>query len=67
MRLCPRWAVDLLPIRLWEAGNTFRTPGGDWHFCVKPNGEDQTLRTIEWRGREVASGRRGLDIADHRD
>jgi hypothetical protein len=66
MKLFPRWAVDRLPMRLWKPGNIVSLPGGDWHFCVKPDGEYQALRTIEWRGREVASGRRGFDIADHR-
>jgi hypothetical protein len=54
--------VDRLPIRWWRIGNLYMLPGGDWHFCHAPNSDGSTsVRTIEWRGREVARGRKPFD------
>jgi hypothetical protein len=36
-------------------------PGGDWHFCHAPGPDGEFVRTIEWRDREVARGRRPFD------
>ena len=51
--------VDALPLRLWRPANLYMLPGGDWHFCVGRHPKtDVSVRTVEWRGREVARGRR---------
>ena len=44
-----RRVVDALPLRLWRPGNLFL--GGRLHFC------SDGVRTVEWKGREVARGR----------
>jgi hypothetical protein len=58
--------VDALPERLWRPGNLYSLPAGDWHFCV---GDDPRLgrpvRTIEWRSREIARGRRRFNFTAH--
>jgi hypothetical protein len=54
--------VDALPSRLWRPGNLFMLPGGDWHFCVGTHPRlERSVRTVEWRGREIARGRREFD------
>lgn len=51
--------VDALPERLWASGNLYMLPGGDWHFCVGPHRrKGRTVRTVEWRDREIARGAR---------
>ena len=56
--------VDALPERLWAPGNLYMLPGGDWHFCVGSRGvEPHSVRTVEWRGREIAHGRRSFNFA----
>jgi hypothetical protein len=51
--------VDALPRRLWKSGNLYSLPFGEWHFCVADHPEEsRTVRTVEWRGRQVAMGRR---------
>ena len=60
--------VDLLPKRLWRSGNLYMLPGGDWHFCVGSHpGTGPSVRTVEWRGREIARGRRAFDYEAHPD
>jgi hypothetical protein len=60
--------VDILPARLWRAGNLHMLPGGELHFLV---GEHPTLghrvRTVEWRGREVLWGRTPVADVEHED
>jgi hypothetical protein len=56
--------VDALPERLWRPGNFYHLPGGDWHFCVGRSGRP-SVRTVEWRGREIAYGRRPFNYAAH--
>src|SRR5256885_1439650 len=60
--------VDALPERLWAPGNLYMLPGGDWHFCSRsvPSGE-HAIRTVEWRGREIAHGHRAVIHATGRD
>ena len=37
-------------------------PGGTWHFCLRGHPRSgQSVRTVEWRDREVAHGRRRFD------
>jgi hypothetical protein len=58
--------VDVLPQRLWLAGNLYMPPGGTWHFCVGNHPKlPHSVRTVEWRGREVARGRRAFDPSVH--
>lgn len=58
--------VDVLPKRLWKPANLYTLPGGDWHFCVGGHPRiDRSVRTVEWRGREIARGRNAFDIAFH--
>jgi len=65
VRLIER-VVDALPERLWRPGNLYMLPGGDWHFCVGSNPRTgQSVRTVEWQGREVARGRRRFDHDPH--
>jgi hypothetical protein len=48
--------VDALPIRLWKPLNMY--VGGRLHFCHGAGrDEDLSVRTVEWNGRIVASGR----------
>ena len=54
MRLLPRWAVDLLPVRLWEPGNIVSAPGGDWHPLYEARRRRPSAATVEWRGLEDA-------------
>jgi hypothetical protein len=54
--------VDGLPVRLWAPGNLYILPGGNWHFCVGSHPRlDHSVRTVEWRGRQVAHGERPFD------
>jgi hypothetical protein len=69
--IIPRWLVDLLPERLWAPGNLIIPRYGDaligqWHFCVGPgdNGQD-SVRTVERNGRQVARGRRTFNFNVH--
>ena len=56
--------VDALSERLWRPGNLYMAPGGDWHFCRGAHPRTGvSVRTVEWRGREIARGRRPV----HRD
>lgn len=58
--------VDALPKRLWRAGNLYMLPGGDWHFCVGSHPQSgQSVRTVEWRGRQLAHGRRAFHHDPH--
>ena len=58
--------VDSLPERLWRPGNLYSLPGGEWHFCVGDHPRlGRPVRTIEWRGREVARGRRSFNFTTH--
>jgi hypothetical protein len=51
--------VDRLPAKLWRPANLYILPGGDWHFCRGGHRRlSWSVRTIEWRGRQVAYGRR---------
>jgi hypothetical protein len=60
--------VDILPEWLWHPGNLYMLPGGDWHFCVGRHPRlPWSVRTIEWRGREFARGRRVFNDDAHRD
>jgi hypothetical protein len=53
--------VDRLPAKLWRPANLYILPGGDWHFCRRDHRAlGSQVRTIEWRGREIARGRREL-------
>lgn len=57
--------VDVLPRRLWRAGNLYRLPGGEWHFCVGVNpAGTANVRTVEWGNREIACGRRHFDALE---
>lgn len=57
------WLVDALPKRLWAPGNLYMLPGGDWHFCKGPHpGSGEWVRTVEWRGRQVARGGRLVPV-----
>jgi hypothetical protein len=54
--------VDALPSRLWKPGNLHVLPGGAWHLCVGEHPRlAQGVRTIEWRDKVVARGRRPFD------
>jgi hypothetical protein len=54
--------VDLLPERLWRVGKFYALPAGNWHFCVGAHPRrGGPVRTIEWRGREIARGRRPFE------
>ena len=58
--------VDLLPERLWRAGNLYVLPGGELHFCVGAHPRlARPVRTVEWRGRELARGRRPFEYGMH--
>ena len=46
--------VDRLPNRLWGPGNTYL--GARLHFCVGRHPKGRTVRTVEWKGREIAHG-----------
>ena len=51
--------VDVLPIRLWRPGNL--SVGRRLHFCVGSPSQahaGQSVRTVEWNGREIAHGHR---------
>jgi hypothetical protein len=51
--------VDALPERLWAPGSLYMLPFGDWHFCKGPHPRStDRVRTVEWRRREIARGRR---------
>lgn len=53
--------IDVLPICLWRPGNL--SVGGRLHFCVGSPGHahaGQSVRTVEWNGREIAHGHRLL-------
>lgn len=52
--------VDRLPAALWRAGNLWL--GGRLHFCVDADPDGRCVRTVEWAGRVVASGRREADV-----
>lgn len=55
--------VDRLPGRLWTPGNLRVLPGGELHFCVGPHPRlARTVRTVEWRGQEIARGRREVRL-----
>ena len=50
-------AVDALPFRLWRPANLFI--GGRLHFCIGSPGHagaPESVRTVEWNGREIAHG-----------
>jgi hypothetical protein len=49
--------VDWLPRRLWTPGNL--RVDQRLHFCY--SGAGGSVRTVEWRGREVAVGSRVRD------
>ncbi len=53
--------LDLLPARLWAAGNLCRVFGRAVHLCYADGGH----RTVEIDGREVARSRRASDPAIH--
>lgn len=60
--------VDVLPERAWKPANLYMVPGGDLHFCVGKHPRlDRSVRTIEWRGREIAHGHRPFDYAIHEE
>jgi hypothetical protein len=60
--------VDALPERLWRVGNLYQLPGGDWHFCIAGRpGTPGGVRTVEWRGRIVARGRRSIGLTGPSD
>jgi len=50
--------VDLLPARLWSAGNLYLVLGRHVHLCVGDG-----ARTVEVDGREVARGRKPVGVA----
>jgi hypothetical protein len=50
--------VDLVPARLWSAGNLYLVFGRQVHLCVGDG-----ARTVEVGGRKVARGRRPLGDA----
>jgi len=50
--------VDLIPARLWSAGNLYLVFGRQVHLCMGDG-----ARTVEVDGREVARGRKPLDDA----
>src|SRR4051794_3953508 len=56
--LLPVFAVDALPQRWWAVGNLHFVlgTGKTWHFCVGPDRQGQSVRTIEWAGRMLAWG-----------
>lgn len=54
--------IDRLPLRLWRPANLY--VGMRLHFCIGTNDLGQTVRTVEWEGREVGQGRTELDPAD---
>jgi len=58
--------VDALPERLWRPGNLYMLPGGEWHFCVGGHPKTgESVRTVEWRSREIARGRRRFNYEAH--
>ena len=58
------WLVDLLPPRLWKAGNNYLT--ARLHFCVGHSPHDgPTVRTVEWQGRELAHGTNPVELPFH--
>lgn len=66
VQFIPAKLVDAMPARWWRRDNLHLLPGGAWHFCVGSVGEQgQAVRTIEWRGREIAVGRRPFAFAAH--
>ena len=49
--------LDVLPLRLWHPTNWYL---GGLHFCVasgEPYGLSDSVRTVEWRGRELVHGK----------
>jgi hypothetical protein len=56
------WIVDRLPRRLWRPGNLYgnRWLGWKLHFCADPS-EKQAVRTVEWDGRRIGSGKRPFE------
>ena len=54
-------AVDRLPSALWNSGYLIFAPGGDLHFCTAPCDDVDSVRTVEWNGREVLRGNRPID------
>lgn len=62
MNVIPAFVVDRLPLRLWRPANLY--VGMHLHFCIDTNDLADTVRTVEWEGREVGRGRRTLDPAD---
>jgi hypothetical protein len=50
--------IDLAPKRWWKVGNYRQVGSHDLHFCF----DNGWQRTIEWDGREIASGRRTWEL-----
>ena len=62
--------VDWLPAKLWRPANLYVLPGGSWHFCQRTHVRlGRPVRTVEWRGRELAHGRKPMQVPtdDHYD
>jgi hypothetical protein len=56
--------VDSLPAKLWQPANLYILPGGDWHFCTRSHPRlGWSVRSVEWRGREIAHGRQRIELA----
>lgn len=51
--------LDLLPAALWRRGVTLA--GDRLHFCLAWSSNRGPVRTIEWKGYNVAFGRRHVD------
>jgi hypothetical protein len=66
--LLPAFAVDALPQRWWAVGNLHFVIGTSrtWHFCVGPDRDGGSVRTIELGGRILAWGRRPFDYEQSR-
>jgi len=48
--------VDVLPSRLWKAGNLY---GNSLHFCAgRHPSSGRLVRTVEWNGGRLVNGRR---------
>jgi hypothetical protein len=64
MRLAEQ-IVDRLPRRWWKPGNLYSLPFGDWHLCAGPHPVDgHSVRTVEWRSRALAHGRKPFEFLD---